>query len=104
VTALSRRIQQIRDKQMQTTAHELRRAGVAIARTKEGFELPVIDVTHPRFVVADDPQKHQDFARCGVAERAPASARPEVPHALDADAMSSPDATFLDAVSTYVMK
>jgi hypothetical protein len=41
---------------MQTTAHELRRAGVAIARTKEGFEPRVIDVTHPRFVVADDPE------------------------------------------------
>ena len=41
---------------MQTTTRELRRAGVAIARTKEGFELPVIDVTHPRFVVADDPE------------------------------------------------
>lgn len=39
---------------MQTTAHELRRAGVAIARTKEGFELPVNDVTHPRFVLPDD--------------------------------------------------
>ena len=41
---------------MQTTTRELRRAGVAIARTKEGFELAVIDVTHPRFVVADDPE------------------------------------------------
>jgi hypothetical protein len=39
---------------MQTTAHELRRAGVAIARTKEGFELPVNDVTHPRFVLPGD--------------------------------------------------
>jgi hypothetical protein len=39
---------------MQTTAHELRRADVAIAQTKEGFELPVIDVTHPRFVLPDE--------------------------------------------------
>ena len=39
---------------METTADELRRAGVGVARTQEGFDLPVIDVTHPRFALADN--------------------------------------------------
>ena len=29
--------------------------GVVYARTREGFDLPVIDVTHPRFAVEHDP-------------------------------------------------
>ncbi len=99
---------------MQTTAHELRRAGVAIARTKEGFELPVIDVTHPRFVVADDPESIRVLRDAALlSERQ----RRRVPKFLMrwmlmsaarksrlVRAMSSPDATFLDSVSTYVMK
>ena len=99
---------------MQTTAHELRRAGVAIARTKEDFELPVIDVTHPRFVVPDDPESIRVLCDAALlSERQ----RRRVPKFLMrwmlmsaarnsrlVRAMSSPDATFLDSVSTYVMK
>src|SRR5260370_35289783 len=29
--------------------------GFACAKTREGFDLPVIDVTNPRFAVPDDP-------------------------------------------------
>ncbi len=29
--------------------------GIVHARTREGFDLPVIDVTNPRFAVPDDP-------------------------------------------------
>jgi hypothetical protein len=99
---------------MQTTAHELRRAGVAIARTKEGFELPVIDVTHPRFVLPDDTESIRILRDATLlSERQ----RRRVPKFLMrwmlmsaarksrlVRAMSSPDATFLDSVSTYVMK
>jgi hypothetical protein len=28
---------------------------LTFARTRDGFDLPVIDVTHPRFAVPDDP-------------------------------------------------
>lgn len=99
---------------MQTTADELRQAGVAIAGTKDGYELPVIDITHPRFAVPDDPQSIQAIYDAAVlSERQ----RRWIPKFLLrwmltsaarksrlVRAMFDGDTTFLDSISTYVMK
>ncbi|MBZ6077055.1 hypothetical protein [Microvirga puerhi] len=44
---------------MPTTAEDLRRTGIAVARTMEGYDLPVIDVTHPCFALSEDPESVQ---------------------------------------------
>jgi hypothetical protein len=104
----------MRGKDMQTTANELRQAGIAIARAREGFDLPVIDVTHPRFAVADDPESIQALRDAVLlSERQ----HRRVPKFLMrwmqksaarksrlARALFGGDATFLDSISTYVMK
>jgi hypothetical protein len=88
--------------------------GITRARTREGFELPVIDVTNPRFAVPDDPTTvrgvHDAFVE---SERR----RRRIPRfimrmMLRAAARKSrlvrafinSEAGFLDGISTYVMK
>ena len=39
---------------MSDNVDALVRDGVVLARTTEGYDLPVIDVTHPRFAVPED--------------------------------------------------
>jgi len=88
--------------------------GVVHAATRDGYTLPVIDVTHPRFAVAEDPARaralYEEFAKF---ERS----RGRVPgfimrvmlkiaarRSLLMKALFGSDAAFLDGVTTYVMK
>jgi hypothetical protein len=84
------------------------------AATKEGFLLPVIDVTHPRFAVDDSPAAiqalHDAFLEqdrqwrlvprfvMGLMMRSAAK------QSRLMRALVEPDAGFLDGLSTYVMK
>jgi hypothetical protein len=87
---------------------------VAMARTREGHDLPVIDVTDPRFAVPDDPAAAQalydafvagewrrsfipKFIMRAMLRRAARESR--LVHAIFAS-----DAGYLDGMSTYVMK
>lgn len=87
---------------------------MATARTREDHDLPVIDVTDPRFAVPDDPAAAQALYRAFVAgewrrsfipkfimramlRRAARESR--LVHAIFAS-----DAGYLDGMSTYVMK
>ena len=95
-------------------AREAAPHGVAMAKTREGNELPVIDVTDPRFAVADDPaatralydafvasERHRSFIP-GFIMRAMlrrAARQSRLVHAMFAS-----DASYLDGMSTYVMK
>jgi hypothetical protein len=87
---------------------------VTYARTREGFDLPVIDVTHPRFAVGHDPAAvraaYEEFAQ-GERRRGwipkfimrrmlrAAAAKSRLVHA-----MFHSQAGFLDGITTYVMK
>lgn len=84
------------------------------AQTRDGCVLPVIDVTHSRFAVPDDPAALSDLIEASVSEE---QRRRLVPNfmmrlmvkslakrSLLARAMFGSDATFLDGLSTYVMK
>jgi hypothetical protein len=89
-------------------------AGIAHAKTREGFALPVIDVTHARFAVPDDPaairESYDAFAE-GERKRGripkfimrmmfrAAARKSRLVHAL-----FHSDDGFLDGMSTYVMK
>jgi hypothetical protein len=99
---------------MQTAADELRRAGVATARTREGVELPVIDITHPRFALADDPLDIDALRDRALEEerrngRVPKfimrwMLRSAARKSLLLRAVVGGDETFLDGISTYAMK
>lgn len=93
---------------------ELRRDGVAVARTAEGFELPVLDVTHPRFALPED---EVNYARLLDELLATERRNRRVPRFIMrwmlksaakqsriVRAMFGSDADFLDGLSTYVMK
>jgi hypothetical protein len=93
---------------------ELRRDGVAIAPTAEGFDLAVLDVTHPRFSLADDNAGYEALRE--ELLRAERSNR-RVPRFIMrlmlkaaarqsrlVKAMFGSDAEVLDGLSTYVMK
>jgi hypothetical protein len=84
------------------------------AATRDGYTLPVIDITAPRFSVPDDPDTlRQLFAASNEEERRrrripkfimqwmlrSAARRSRIVRTL-----LSGDATFLDGISTYVMK
>lgn len=87
---------------------------ITCARTREGFELPVIDVTNPRFAVPDDPVT----VRCLYdAFMESERRRHRVPRFIMRmilrraarksqliSAIYNSDAGFLDGMSTYVMK
>jgi hypothetical protein len=84
------------------------------AATQEGYVLPVIDITNPRFAVPDDPETlRQLFAACSEEERR----RRRIPKFIMQWMLKSAarrsrlvrsvfngDATFLDGITTYVMK
>jgi hypothetical protein len=90
-----------------------RNDGVVFARTREGVDLPVIDVTNPRFAVPADPALVQ---RLGDAFIADERRRRLIPAfvtrmMLRAAARKSrlvralfSQAGFLDSISTYVLK
>jgi hypothetical protein len=99
---------------MSITANELRSQGAAVAKTEEGFELPVLDVTHPRFAVPEDADSMRRLNdRLASHERRhrmlPAFV---LRHMLGTAAkrsrlmraMFQPDSDFLDGLITYVMK
>jgi hypothetical protein len=84
------------------------------AKTRESFDLPVIDLTNPRFAVPDDPAKARELYQAFVdAEQR----RRRIPRFIMrlmlwsaarqsrlVRALFSPEASFLDGLSTYVMK
>jgi len=99
---------------MQPKLDELRRDGVAVARTAEGFELPVLDVTHPRFALPED---EISYARLLNELLATERRNRRVPRFIMrwmlksaakqsriVRAMFGSNADFLDGLSTYVMK
>jgi hypothetical protein len=88
--------------------------GIAFARTREGFELPVIDVTHPRFALPADPAAVE---RLGAAFVADEQRRRYIPDFVMrmmlraaarksrlVKALFNSETGFLDSISTYVMK
>jgi hypothetical protein len=88
--------------------------GVAFARTREGFDLPVIDVTNPRFAVPTDPALVQRLGDAFVADERRRRLIPTfiMRMMLRAAARKSrlvralfqPQTGFLDSISTYVLK
>jgi hypothetical protein len=86
----------------------------AHAKTAEGHELPVIDVTHPRFALADDPKAISALFDTYVeAERRQARVpafvtrwmmRLAARRSLLLRALLRPNTGFLDGLTTYVMK
>jgi hypothetical protein len=86
---------------------------LAHAVTREGYVLPVIDVTHPRFAVPDDPETvrahYERFAAEAFQRRMPRFVTRLMLKWLArrsrlVKAMFGSGGTFLDGVSTYVMK
>lgn len=89
-------------------------ADIAFARTREGIELPVIDVTNPRFTVPADPatvgrlgeafeeeqRRHQRIPRFIMRLILRSAAR----RSRLGRAMFRSDTGFLDSISTYVLK
>src|ERR1700704_2289693 len=88
--------------------------GVTYARTREGFELPVIDLTNPRFAVPDDPAAVGGLHDAVAEEERRRRRIPKFIMGLMMRraakqsrlirALFRPDAGFLDGLSTYVMK
>ncbi|HEY4143262.1 MAG TPA: hypothetical protein VGM57_17735, partial [Pseudolabrys sp.] len=84
------------------------------AATREGHILPVIDVTDPRFAVPDDPESLSKLLDAAAEQerrrrRVPAfitrlMLKGAAKRSLLVRAISNPDATYLDGLSTYVMK
>ena len=91
-----------------------RNDGVVYARTRDGVELPVIDVTNPRFTVPDDPAAAQRASEALAAEERRRRRIPKfiIRLMLRAAARKSrlvralfaSDSGYLDSLSTYVMK
>ncbi len=87
---------------------------VAMARTRDGYELPVIDVTDPRFAVPDDPVATRalyDVFADGERRRRwiprfimRAMLRAAARKSRLCQAMFASDAGYLDGMSTYAMK
>lgn len=88
--------------------------GIVFAETRDGHRLPVIDVTHPRFHVPDNPETYQRMLQ--KVERGDRQRR-WLPKFLMRWMMKSAakksrlvatlfstDKSFLDGISTYVMK
>jgi hypothetical protein len=84
------------------------------AATSEGYLLPVIDVTSRRFAVADDPESLRELFDAAALEEQRYRRVPKfimrlmmtaaAKRSLLVRAISSPAATYLDGLSTYVMK
>ena len=88
--------------------------GVVMARTREGHDLPVIDVTDPRFAVPDDPAAMRalyDAFVTGERRRGfiprfimRAMLRRAAKESRLVRAIFASDSGYLDGMSTYVMK
>lgn len=88
--------------------------GVVFARTREGFDLPVIDITSPHFAVPDDPAAARRANDAAIAEeqrrrRIPAFIMRLMLRALARKsrlirALSQSETGYLDSLSTYVLK
>ena len=91
-----------------------RNGRIVHARTREGFDLPVIDVTNPRFTVPDDPAAIQRANDAIIAEE---RRRQRIPKFIMwlmfraaarrsrlVSALFHADSGYLDSISTYVMK
>jgi hypothetical protein len=88
--------------------------GVVHAATRDGYVLPVIDVTHPRFAVPPDPESirllYETFVKQERMRRLIPKflmrmmLRSAARRSLLVKALFSNDANFLDGVSTYMMK
>lgn len=99
---------------MSDRAAALLRDGVLLAPTVDGYELPVIDLTHPRFAVPDDDASLAALREAFMAnERRHARIPRFIMRWMIASAkrksrflgaVFSPGATFLDGVITYAMK
>jgi hypothetical protein len=84
------------------------------AATRDGVSLPIIDVTNPRFAVPDDPESlGKLFAAAAYEERRYRRVpqfimrlmlKGAAKRSLLARAIFDPDNTYLDGLSTYVMK
>jgi hypothetical protein len=98
----------------QQRGHSHASDGIIYARTREGFDLPVIDVTNPRFAVPDDPVAVRGLYDAFIAHE---RRRRHIPafvlrlmlrmaarKSRLIRALVDPEAGFLDGLSTYVIK
>ncbi len=98
----------------QTASGAPQRGDLVYARTREGFELPVIDLTNPRFAVSDDPAEssaaHEAFVRDERRRRhipqfiMRMMLRSAARKSRLVRTMFQSNEGFLDGISTYVMK
>jgi hypothetical protein len=99
---------------MQRCSSPRKSGSIVHAKTREGFDLPVIDVTNPAFAVPDDPAAARGLYDAFVADE---RRRRRIPKfimrmMLESAAKKSrliravfrSDTGYLDALSTYVMK
>jgi hypothetical protein len=93
---------------------KVQRDGIVYAATREGYVLPVIDVTNPRFAVPEDPGQAQALYDAFVSQERARGFMPgfimrfmlgmAARRSLLVKALFRPDKSFLDGVTTYVMK
>jgi hypothetical protein len=91
-----------------------RRGGIAYAQTREGFDLPVIDVTNPHFTVPGDSVTVQRAHEAFVAEERQRRHIPQFVMRIMLRALAKrsrlvralfhSDSGYLDSLSTYVLK
>jgi hypothetical protein len=89
-------------------------AGIVYASTRQGYRLPVIDVSHPAFAVPDDPQTLDALRRTFAETQRRSKQMPKWMlkgmvwwmgrRSRLAHEMFASDASFLGGVSTYIMK
>jgi hypothetical protein len=97
-----------------TTIADMQAQGIFFAPTKDGNQLPIIDLTHPRFFVPDDPAAITALhARVRAEERSTRRLprlllrwlmRRAMTQSRLMQALFHPNADFLDGLSTYAMK
>jgi len=94
--------------------HTVPPSGFAMARTRDGHDLPVIDVTDPRFAIPDDPatvralydtfvegeRRRHRIPKFIMQMMMRAAAR----NSRMVRALFTSDASFLDGVTTYLLK
>jgi hypothetical protein len=91
-----------------------RNDGIVLARTREGFDLPVIDLSNPRFATPDDPATVQRLSEALIAAERRQRRIPQIIMRMIlrvaarksrlVRAMFHSQAGYLDSISTYVMK
>jgi hypothetical protein len=99
---------------MQSHSSPRQNDGLILAKTREGYALPVIDVTNPRFAVTDDPAALKALHEAFIADE---HRRRHIPKFIMrimlrmaagnsrlVRALLNSDDGFLDGLSTYVMK